>query len=208
MLRRDEGRKVTAMAAPIFPLRRVVLPGEQLAIHLRSQHRIWTDVSGPEEFHVTWISREDPAGQPEYASTGTLVTVLGRRQLEAGLSIVGVRGRERVAIEFTSAADSHLEGNLTILREVPPRNGGALRDAAVARLMRYLAARAEWGGEGNISVDIPSEPSPASYRVASLMELSHPERQDLLQAGLAERFERVTLLLERETELLTRTMGR
>ena len=85
-------------------------------------------------------------------------------------------------------------------------------DADVDRLgralRRYLAVLAESGRPADISVELSPNPAMASYQVASLLRLSSPEIQELMETdGVEARVEREVRLLELETELLQRTMG-
>ncbi|MBT8211718.1 MAG: LON peptidase substrate-binding domain-containing protein, partial [Acidimicrobiia bacterium] len=75
-------------------------------------------------------------------------------------------------------------------------------------LRRYLAVLAESGRPANIAIEISSNAAMASYQVASLLRLSNPEVQELMEAnGVEERVQREVRLLELETQLLERTMG-
>ncbi len=94
-------------------------------------------------------------------------------------------------------------------RSDEPGNGaqaglGETRD----RLTAYLAALAESGETASVHVDLPSDPVEASYRVASLVRVSDPELQGLLDVeSAAQRLTVLSALLRRERRLLEETMA-
>jgi hypothetical protein len=82
-------------------------------------------------------------------------------------------------------------------------------DAVASALRRYMAVRAEAGIGGDVHVELSPDSEAASHQVASLLHVTWPEIQEVLEAGgTSARLERARLVLERETVLLTATMGR
>lgn len=78
-------------------------------------------------------------------------------------------------------------------------------DDVRSALKRYLVVSAEAGEGGDIHFELSADPVAASYQVASLMRLVHPERQELLELPTAEtRLDRERRLLVREVDLLER----
>jgi hypothetical protein len=72
----------------------------------------------------------------------------------------------------------------------------------------YMAARVESGEPGDIRITISDDPVAASHEVASLLRISWPEVQELLEAGpVGDRLGRALLVLRRETGLLRSVLG-
>jgi len=104
------------------------------------------------------------------------------------------------------------DGPTAEVHPVDTRSGEQASDLveAVERGLRtYMAARAEAGEGGDVHVSIDRDPITASHQVASQLEISWPEVQEILEAGdAAERLEREIQVLRRETILLQAVLGR
>ncbi len=84
----------------------------------------------------------------------------------------------------------------------------ALLEEAGRAVQAYMAALAESGESGDISIRLSPDPTTASHEVASYLRISWPEVQDLLEAGTArQRLERGILVLRREARLLRSALG-
>lgn len=140
-----------------------------------------------------------------WPSVGTLATPIGRRT-DGDLIHVRLRGLRRLsAIAVPAGPGAEVE----VVVDPAAREGTRpITSELQALVRRYHAMLAEHGDKADIGVELPEEPEAAAYRVASLLRISAPERQFLLEAGTTEeRVERVVAVLRRETELLRRTMG-
>jgi len=148
---------------------------------------------------VVLHERED--GSP--APVGTLALVTASRDSAFGGLVLDVTGERLVACQ-------EAETDTTV---APVDRAGedlsALVQTALGELRRYMAARAEAGVGGDVHVELPDDPVGASHRVASHLEVTWPELQDLLEAGdAAARLDREIHLLRRETALLRAVLAR
>jgi hypothetical protein len=137
---------------------------------------------------------------------GTLSRLVAVREAPDGGQYLDVAGERLVAIEAaesppTAAACRPVEtGAGCVDATVVPEVEGALRT--------YMAALAEAGHGGDVAVTLSRDPVRASHEVASMLRISWPEIQELLEAGGAgDRLRRSLQLLRRETTLLRALLG-
>ena len=185
---------------PALPLRRVLLPGGRVDVRLEAS--VWRGplaaAGGLAAFFV-------PGGDGQWPSVGTLAAPIGRRG-DGDLIHVRLRGLRRLSAVAPPAGPG-IEVDV-VLDPAPAEHAPPVSTELQALLRRYHALLAEHGDKADIAVEGPPEPEAAAYRVASLLRISAPERQFLLEAETTqERVERVVAALRRESELLRRTMG-
>jgi hypothetical protein len=178
---------------PLVPFRRVVLPG--------ARHSVRTTYEGlgvGERVAVVLIQPDGTLGR-----VGTAARIQGLADDQDSV-VLDLIGEVLVSIERTGDRAS-----VDVIDRVPPVPRQGLVLAAEKSLRRYMAARAESGHGGDIHLTIGPDPVTASHQVASHLEISWPEVQDILEAGNAcERLEREITVLERETALLRAVLGR
>jgi hypothetical protein len=159
-----------------------------------------------------------PEGPPV---TGTVVVV--HRRPDGGTARVGTvaevdgwasRGRShgyaRVTGLYLARVDMH-DGTADARPIAEPRLDEAAEELTrvTVALRRYMAARAEAGEGGDVHVALSSSPITAANQVASLLRVTWPEIQDVLEAGdVVDRLHRSAIILEREATLLRAVMGR
>ncbi|HSM02877.1 MAG TPA: hypothetical protein VK960_10635 [Acidimicrobiia bacterium] len=142
-----------------------------------------------------------PDGTIGDVGTASRVHGVGRRGDDLVLDLVGeslvtVRPRDEDAMV------SPVDGDPTAA------TGDVVSRAQVA-LRTYMAARAEAGLGGDVHITLDPNPVTASHQVASDLEISWPEVQEIFEAGNAgERLEREIQVLRRETALLQAVLGR
>lgn len=180
---------VAASPRPLVPGGRIVLRGR--AEGLRPGSRILV------------VYRQD-SGEAGPRRVGTIGLVWGIERSSEGPDLLQVRGEMLATIEGVNGG-----GRATVS---PVETGGASAAGAieeVQRLLRtYLGASAEAGEGGDIGASLSHDLVIASHQVASLLRISAPELQELLESGNAEeRLRRAAEILRRETGLLRRTMG-
>ena len=190
------------MDLPLLPLPRVLLPGERLVPNdYRPPARSVLDDPGGSLVAVVFEDREGRrtvgtvaivTGTAGEAGAGPRPVLLGRRRMEIRAS---TRSGDHEVVSVDAPAEQAGEGLEPLCREV----------TALAR--RLLAVSAEAGTGGDVHAAIDDDPVAASYRVASLMRLSSPERQDLLELPVRARLERERAVLAREIQLLVSYMG-
>jgi len=174
--------------------RRALVPGTEASV--RTDRR---DLA-PGTRVVVVFERDDGSA----ATVGTQALVLASRESGFGGTLIDVTGERLVAC--------HSDGSET---DVDPIDGASaeaerlLVRNAREELRRYMAARAEAGVGGDVNVDVPDDPVAASHRVASRLEVTWPELQEVLEAGdAAARLDREILVLRRETALLRAVLAR
>ncbi|MBS1195902.1 MAG: ATP-dependent protease La substrate-binding domain [Actinobacteria bacterium] len=186
---------------PLLPIRRALVPGTRAALpsdraDLRPGDRLVTVLERPEGV------------PPALGSVGTLAGLESLRPLGPGISLLRLSGRSLVRLV---EVDEQAGRWWAKVAEVPEPGGEApgMVEAAGRALRRFLAAQAEAGEDADCRVDLSRDPVAASHEVASYLRVSWPEVQDVLEAGsAAERLSRARAVLERETELLRRLLGR
>lgn len=178
---------------PLVPCRRVVIPGTRHAV------RTTRDGLGVGERVVVVLIQPDGT----LGKVGTRARVEGLADEYDDSVTIDLIGESLVSI--ARAGD---RANVEPIDRLPPSRQDLVTAAGKA-LRRYMAARAESGHGGDVHLVIGPDPVTASHQVASYLEISWPEVQDILEAGDAsERLEREIMVLERETVLLRAVLGR
>lgn len=141
-------------------------------------------------------------GDGSIAPVGTTATIRGLDRREVGV-VIDVVGEALVSVSPTLGG-----AEIAPVDPVAVPSTGLVADAQAA-LRMYQAARAEAGLGGDIHVTLAPDPVAASHQVASHLEISWPEVQDIFEAGgAAERLQREIRVLQRETALLRAVLGR
>lgn len=186
---------------PLLPIRRVLLPGTQASLPCTRR-----DLEGGDEV-VTIL--EQPTAEPRAPHrVGTLARVEGVHRIGPGACLVRLAGRWLVRLRGLEPRGEAEWARVDPVPE-PGSDPGGLIDQAQLGLRRYLALRAEMGESAGCCVELSRDPVAASHEVASCLRVSWPEVQDILEAGDAvARLRRAQGVLDRETELLRRLLGR
>jgi Lon protease-like protein len=144
------------------------------------------------------------------AGIGVLCTVEAISQLGDGAVVVTLRGERRVAFEEVSAGgepDTLDRARVTIAEEAGSGTADA-RALAVGRARRYLAGLTELGYASDVLAEFPENPIHASYRLASVLRISEPERQFALECPTAaDRLGLLATVFERERVLVEATIS-
>lgn len=167
-----------------------------------------------DRFGVVLISSGSEVGSTaDYYDVGTEARIVTSHRLPDGRSVMMVVGERRFEVLERLSADPYPLALVEYLGE-----GGddwlgleELRRRTAASLRRALGLAVESGERVDLNFEIARDPVQASYQVASLMRISDPERQELLELPTAQaRLERELAVLAREIELLERllSMGR
>jgi hypothetical protein len=139
---------------------------------------------------------------------------LGRVGTASRIHGIGRESDDRVVLELVgetlvSVDPDGDEASVGVIDAEERPGSPELVDTVERALRRYMAAKAEAGIGGDVLVTIHRDPVPASHQVASHLEITWPEVQDILEAGDAvERIRREITVLERETALLRAVLGR
>jgi Lon protease-like protein len=179
---------------PLVPFGRVVLPG--------TRHSVPTERAGLTPGERVVVVLVQPGGALSRVGTASQIRGVGAEG--EGRSVLDLVGEALVSIDAV--------GDPVPVTPIDTTTRATGKDPlpAVERALRgYMAARAEAGFGGDVHVAISRDPVIASHQVASLLEISWPEVQDILEAGDAsERLEREFTVLTRETALLRAVLGR
>jgi Lon protease-like protein len=191
----------------IFPLRVVLFPGMLLPLHIfedRYKAMMRECIERRAPFGVALSKRHESCGDmPLPHEVGTSARILQVVYLDDGEMHMAVAGHERFRIveiaqwepylkaivrpsEETMTGAAHLE-DLTVTA------GGLFRD--------YLTLLLKLAGKDVPTFDLPDDPHVLSYSVAANMDISLPEKQELLETdSVCARLSREISFLRRETE--------
>jgi Lon protease-like protein len=145
-------------------------------------------------------------GTPAPGAIGVLAGVDAVARLGDSALVLTLVGRRRVTY---APADS---GGSRLARVSAGERAGTGADAArsdvLAAARRYRAALAEFGYPSNVLAAVPEDPIDASYRLASVLRISEPERQHVLESPTAaERLGLLATVFARERVLLEATIS-
>lgn len=200
------------MQIPLFPLHVVLFPGQRLPLHV-FEHRyreMMADVLGTDEttnpdasFGIVCIREGYEVGErAETHDVGCLGVVEWARRHPDGTMDLVVRGARRFRILTRPPDDPYPRADVDLLEEVVgPRATDALALARAA-LERYAAVAARYAREPS-EVELPAEPTAASYGAAAALAVDATALQSLLEARSAsERLAAVAALARSEATLL------
>ncbi len=194
---------------PLFPLQRVLVPGEMMMLHVfESRFRTMMEDLEDDRFGIVLI-RDGAETRPgaDYHDVGTLARIVERRDLADGRILLAMVGEQRFAVVDRLPEEPYPAAMVLFLGEGDSEGDAGLVSEVRAALQRYMVVSAEAGQGGDVHFELSSDPVTASYQVASAMRLVNPERQDLLELPTARsRLERERALLGREVDLLERLM--
>ncbi len=181
----------------IVETKRVVLPGETHSFPVVEQRLDHLSVG--DQIVLVYGEGTSPAAVGVLATIETIAVSL------PGAVVPTVRGEMRVLV---STPDDAASAGPAEVAEDP--GGGvdeARADAAMAA-SRYLATLAELGYTADVLQEVPEDPIDASYRLASLLRVSEPERQHVLECGTAaKRLRLLATVFTRERALLEATIS-
>ena len=194
-----------------FPLGHVLMPGAALPLHIfepRYQAMI-ADLltSTPPAFGVLSIHRGTETSEDvAFAAVGTMAEIVNRRPYPDGTSDLLTIGSRRFRVrEVLRSGRPYLRAEVEWLPETVGTVTPELVAAARAMFERYVEVLRTLSGE-KIDVALTADPVPVSYQLAGLIQLTRPDRQNLLAApSAAHRLQAELMLLRREITLLQRT---
>jgi Lon protease-like protein len=173
----------------LFPLELVLLPGEQVPLHLfepRYRQLLADCVLEDRPFVLVQVAERGVARVGCTARFDTLV----RRFADGRMNVTVVGGRPVEIVEETGGR-LYLSARVRPLEDRPSEPPAALR-AEVIELFRRLAEQVSGGAK---DPEVP-EGVPLSYAVAGAVELAPPPKQELLESrDEAERLGRVREIL-------------
>ncbi len=197
---------VPRITLPIVPLRRVVLPGTSHVIRaFREPYLTMVADLDSRGFGVLLI-RSGAEEDRDWHAVGTHMRVEAWSDLGERRVALQAVGQQRFAVHRLTA-HPYPVAEVDFLPEGEPPKLAELEARIRPLLRRYLATAAESGEGGDVMLDIAADPVALSFQVASVVRLSAPERQELLELPTDVRLQRELRLLSREIDLLERIMG-
>lgn len=194
---------------PIFPLETVLLPGQELPVHVFEPRyrRLRDDVGEHGAFGVVAVFRGRETTQDvTFAEVGTLAEILAGRAYPDGSSDLLTVGTRRFRVlDVDSHGKPYLQADIHWLEEDDGPLAPSLVAAAREGYERYvsLLARVSRGAPGE---PLSADPLRASYEIAARLPLGVADRQPLLAAPTtAARLSAECAVLRRETVLLRET---
>ncbi|MDP8958992.1 MAG: LON peptidase substrate-binding domain-containing protein [Actinomycetota bacterium] len=196
-----------ARTIPLFPLHRVLLPGARLSLQVfEERYRLMMEQLEDQRFGVVLISDGSEVGEPaRYHDVGTEGRIVHSQAFTDGRSVLLVEGERRFEVIERLSVDPYPLALVEYLPDEPAAWSALthLRDEVERSLRRFIGLAVESGESGDVNMSISEDPVTASYEVASLMRISSPERQELLELPTAAaRLERELAVLRREIGLL------
>ncbi len=184
----------------LFPRARVLLPKQRLRLRV---HDIKISAA---LFDVANFAAFFSAGPGRISSIGVEATILRRYRAPHDRVDLEVIGGDR--LQATGTGDGLVRDFEYIPDSDGPRDVGQLRAEVERAWQRFAAAAAESGRGMQLAAKIHDSPLIASYQLGTMLGISHPERQELLELPTtSERLERVLLILAGETGLLRHMLG-
>jgi ATP-dependent Lon protease len=197
---------------PVLPLKETVVFPEAVAPlaigEPRSIRLIDEVMNRPERLLALVVSRDPEAAEPppeKLHEIGTAAVVQRMVRVPDGTVRILVQGVRRVRIGPYTQTEPFLEARV---EEVPDRAERTTEVEALARNLQGIFTRIiqlvpHLPDELQVAVANLDDPTTLSYLVSSSLRLSVEERQELLEeADLEARLRRLTVLVNRELELL------
>jgi uncharacterized protein len=212
----------------LFPLDYVLLPGVPLPLHVFEPRyrRLVADVGPRGSFGVVlgnaairrstqpvapsrWGAEAGVTGrstQPTLAAIGTVAEIIEHDGFADGRCDLLTAGRRRFRILETDAVTQpYLQARVEFLDEPAGESADAGLKRARPLVSRYLSVLARLT-DHRLNPELADEPVCASYEIATLLQLTNDDRQELLcQETAADRLLAEVRLLRRELAVLAAT---
>jgi len=202
---------------PLFPLHAVLFPGSPLHLHIfeeRYKRMINLCINGDHKFGVVLIQQgaEALSSLAKPNLIGSTAHIAHVQQLDEGRMNIAVIGRERFRIlSWNDRIQPYLLGYVETYpliqtdRLSVEANGQKLR----IRVERYLNILSE-AGAGQFDLDqLPGDAIKLAYFAASILQISYPEKQEILSLEKAEDLvEKVIQVFRREIALINALLAR
>ena len=179
----------------LFPRGRVLLPAQRLRLRVHDVS-LSSALAAAEDFCSVFSPRRE-----ELSSVGVQARITARSSAPHERLDIEVIGGARLQIPAGAAASDGMIG-AEVLAEAPGDGDVELLRSELQRaVQRFAAAAVESGRPASISSTLNPDPTIASYQAATLLPISHPERQELLE------IETTTLRLQQELRIVAGETG-
>ena len=203
---------------PLFPLNTVLYPNMFLPLHIfepRYQALVRYCIEEEESFGVVLIAEGMPEDKEgiKPCNIGTVADIVQVDELSKGRMNIWIAGSERFDIlNFYPSPDEYLVGHVLPVddEDADPLLFMESTNALEDLLQRYLALKMRLNSEDPDRLDyqLAQDPGIASYQIATILDISLAEKQQLLEIrGLQERLNREHTLLEREVVYLEQLLS-
>ena len=186
----------------LFPRSRVLLPGQRLNVRVHDVD-LSRALGAVDEFCAVFSADGD-----ELSPLGVRARITSRSPAPDNRLDIEVVGGERLRLSSSArTGDQYVE--VVVVEE---RSGDGdielLRVDLEQEVQRFAAAAIESGQAASISSVLHRDPTLASYQAATLLPVSHPERQELLEIETtSERLEQELKIARGETGVLRHLLG-
>ncbi len=185
----------------MFRRGRVLLPGQRLRLRVHDV-ALAALLAEADEFCAVF---SPPRSEP--SPLGVEARITARSSAPSDRLDIEVIGGVRLRLAGGSASTS-----MVFAEAVPEEPGGGdvelLRAELQRGVRRFAAAAIESGQPASISSELHRDPTTASYQAATLLPISHPERQELLEiATTTLRLEHELRIVAGETGILRHLLG-
>lgn len=192
-------QRATIQDIPLFPLDLVLYPGMPQALHIfepRYRRMIARCLDEGSLFGIVAMRPGRDRGEPAPYEVGTLARIVNHVKMADGRYNLIAVGADRFQIlEHSRHRGGYLTARVELLSEEEhdARRLAELRAIVQGRFERYIADYAEVTGGEVKPITFPTDPTGASYFVATHLPLDTWEKQRLLEASSTD----VRLLEER-----------
>ena len=193
---------------PLFPLNVVLYPGMLLPLYIfepRYRAMVNDTMQGTQSFGVALIAAGMQENDINVApkKIGTVAKIAQLQHLAEDRMNLWVVGAEKIEIvSYAPCDDDYLVGQVRILHDTPTDAQSSAAQIADLRqtFKTYIELKLKLNAHDPHSVEyqFSGEPEPFSYQIASLLDISLAEKQELLE------MRDVSLRLTRESNILAR----
>lgn len=202
---------------PLFPLHVVLFPDMPLPLHIfepRYREMVMRCREENSPFGVILIrDGEEIGAQPVPHRVGTTARITQYEEMADGRMNILILGETRFRVTRAAHDKPYLSAQVELLKEEAgdPRLVQPAAEAVAGLFKKYLRALLAMTGRSLSALQLPQEPAELSYAVASVLQVSLAEKQNLLEmTGTGRRLEHEAELLRAEIETqdaLRRALG-
>ncbi len=198
---------------PLFPLNVVLFPGMVLPLHIfepRYRLMIRRCLEQGSPFGVVLVQPDSPQGEEHPHEIGTIAQIMTAERLDDGRFNLLTEGKKRFRIleerrnqPFLMALVEEFED-----KQSEPEVMEALQRKAADLFRRYIRVMLAVAGREQLRLDLPADAEGLSYLIAYCLDLSDPEKQQLLElTSTCARLELEIAILKREEQILRRMLS-
>jgi len=188
----------------LFPLRTVLFPGMRLPLHIfeeRYRQMISECLDAKVPFGVVLIKKGQEVGGPAVVyPIGTVAKIEDVEHLGDGAMNIVVVGEHRFAINEVVQNTPYMRGRVSLLPApelgASPKELLQLTASVAQQFSAYDRLKTQLDEEWESHDGVPQDPTDVAYFVASVLAVSHTDKQALLAQNSLDR------LLERERNML------